>query len=136
MKKLIIAALMLCILLSACGKKTEDTNTQDTTFTQSVSISYSMDKDFGDMLVKLLNSVAIKQKIGIAPSDVNSITVEREPEKEKPAENGRYNNVIKVTVNTEDRKRSQEIFDTFYDKAKKGVAALVESDNVTVEKVD
>lgn len=136
MKKLMLMALVLCIALTACGKKADKADKQDSAFSQSVSISYDLDKDFGDMLVKFLNSAAIKQKIGVKPSDVNSITAEREPDKEKPAENGRYNNVIRITIDTGDYKLSKQLFDTFYDKVRENLAELVKSNNVVIEKVE
>lgn len=137
MKKLILAALMLCIVFTACGKKAaEDKAVSDTSYSQSVSIEYDLDRDFGDMLVKLLNSVAIKQKIGMDPSEVNHISVVREPQKEKPAENGHYNNVIRVTADAGDKNLSKELFDTFYNKANAGIEILIKGNNITIEKVD
>ena len=67
------------------------------------------------MLVRLMNTTSIKQKIGIEPEDTGKITVERVKDMEKAAEDGRY---------------------TLYDKAEKGISSIVKDNKVTIEKVD
>ena len=88
------------------------------------------------MLVRLMNTTSIKQKIGIEPEDTGKITVERVKDMEKAAEDGRYNNVIRITVDAGDKALSEKLFNTFYDKAEKGISSIVKDNKVTIEKVD
>ena len=138
MKKLLIALILVCILFTACGKKNEEANSdgEGTSYSQLLSTTYSFDSDFGDMLVRLMNTTSIKQKIGIEPEDTGKITVERVKDMEKAAEDGRYNNVIRITVDAGDKALSEKLFNTFYDKAEKGIASIVKDNKVTIEKVD
>lgn len=138
MKKLLIAIVLVCIMLTACGKKSEEAQTDngDTSYSQLLSITYSFDSDFGDMLVRLLNTTSIKQKIGIEPEDTGKITVERIKDMEQAPADGKYNNVIRITVDTGDAKLSKKLFNTFYDKAQKSISSLVKDNDVTIEKVE
>ncbi len=137
MKKFLFVSLMLyllCFTFTACSsKKEKSVRSNGTDFSQLVSITYEYESDFGDTIVKLLNSAAIKQKIGIEPSNVNKITVERVPENEKPAKDTRHNNVIRITTDAGESILSKELFNDFYSKIEN---ALPENINVTIEKVD
>lgn len=138
MKKLLIAVLLACILFTACGKKNSEaqSETGDTSYSQLLSITYSLDSDFGDMLVRLMNTTSIKQKIGIDPEDTGKITVERVKDKEQAMEDGRYNNVIKITVDAGDKALSERLFNTFYDRAEKSISSIVKDNKVIIEKVE
>ncbi len=137
MKKLLIAVLLVCILFTACGKKNEEAanGIEDTSCSQILSVTYSFDSDFGDMLVRLMNTTSVKQKIGIAPEDTGNITVERVKDMEKAGEDGKYNNVIKITVDAGDKKLSEKLLNSFIDKTQKGIASIVKDNDVTIEKV-
>ena len=137
MKKLLIAVLLVCILFTACGKKNEEAanGIEDTSCSQILSVTYSFDSDFGDMLVRLMNTTSVKQKIGIAPEDTGNITVERVKDMEKAGEDGKYNNVIKITVDAGDKKLSEKLLSSFIDKTQKGIASIVKDNDVTIEKV-